>query len=161
MTEREYNYCVNDFADRVYRFVLKNLKSRPDAEDVVQSAFADLWEQRNQVVFETAKSLLFTIAYRKTIDLKRKNSRMTMVDSLEKYDSRATEQERNIKTNLDNAFDRLDDTKKALVLLKDYEGYSYEEIGAISGLNASQVKVYLHRARLQLREYIVKMENIL
>ena len=43
---------------------------------------------------------------------------------------------------------------------KDYEG-CYEEISAITGLNPSQVKVYLHRARLQLKEYIVKMENVL
>jgi DNA-directed RNA polymerase specialized sigma24 family protein len=48
-----------------------------------------------------------------------------------------------------------------LVMLKDYEGYSYQEIGEITGLNESQVKVYLHRARLQLREYIVKPENVI
>jgi RNA polymerase sigma-70 factor (ECF subfamily) len=47
------------------------------------------------------------------------------------------------------------------VLLKDYEGYSYEEIGRISGLSESQVKVYLHRARLQLKNYLVKPENVL
>jgi len=45
--------------------------------------------------------------------------------------------------------------------LKDYEGYSYEEIGRITGLNESQVKVYLHRARIQLKAYIVKMENVI
>jgi len=47
------------------------------------------------------------------------------------------------------------------VMLKDYEGYSYEEIGQITGLNSSQVKVYLHRARLQLKEYLVKVENVI
>jgi RNA polymerase sigma-70 factor (ECF subfamily) len=48
-----------------------------------------------------------------------------------------------------------------LILLKDYEGYSYDEIGKITGLNGSQVKVYLHRARLQLKTYIGKPENII
>ena len=47
------------------------------------------------------------------------------------------------------------------MLLKDYEGYSYEEIGQIMNLNPSQVKVYLHRARVQLKEYLVKMENVI
>jgi RNA polymerase sigma-70 factor (ECF subfamily) len=46
-------------------------------------------------------------------------------------------------------------------MLKDYEGNSYEEIGEITGLNSSQVKVYLHRARLQLKEYIVRIENVI
>jgi RNA polymerase sigma-70 factor (ECF subfamily) len=48
-----------------------------------------------------------------------------------------------------------------LVLLKDYEGYNYEEIGQITGLNESQVKVYLHRARLNLRNYLGKPENVM
>jgi RNA polymerase sigma-70 factor (ECF subfamily) len=45
-------------------------------------------------------------------------------------------------------------------MLKDYEGYSYEEIGKIMDLNESQVKVYLHRARVQLRNYLVRIENV-
>jgi RNA polymerase sigma-70 factor (ECF subfamily) len=62
---------------------------------------------------------------------------------------------------LDDALARLSETQRTLVLLKDYEGYSYEEIGKITDLNESQVKVYLHRARLQLREYLVKIENVI
>ncbi|MCR6722422.1 MAG: RNA polymerase sigma factor [Chitinophagaceae bacterium] len=62
---------------------------------------------------------------------------------------------------LERALDRLNETQRSLVLLKDYEGYSYEEIGQITGLSDSQVKVYLHRARLQLKEYLVKVENVI
>ncbi len=69
--------------------------------------------------------------------------------------------ESNLKKNLHDALNTLNETQKSLVLLKDYEGYSYEEIGQITGLNESQVKVYLHRARLQLREYIVSPENVI
>jgi RNA polymerase sigma-70 factor (ECF subfamily) len=39
-------------------------------------------------------------------------------------------------------------------MLKDYEGYSYEEISSITGLSSSQVKVYLHRARIQLKIFV-------
>ena len=67
----------------------------------------------------------------------------------------------NLKKVLEEALSRLSETQRSLVLLKDYEGYSYEEIGKITGLNESQVKVYLHRARLQLRGYLVKMENVI
>jgi RNA polymerase sigma-70 factor (ECF subfamily) len=45
-------------------------------------------------------------------------------------------------------------------MLRDYEGYSYEEIGKITGLNESQVKVYIYRARLNLKEYIGSLENV-
>jgi len=67
----------------------------------------------------------------------------------------------NLKKVLEAALNRLSETQRSLVLLKDYEGYSYDEIGKITGLNESQVKVYLHRARIQLKEYLVKMENVI
>ena len=62
---------------------------------------------------------------------------------------------------LETALARLNETQRSLVLLKDYEGYSYEEIGEITNLNPSQVKVYLHRARMLLKNYLVSPENIL
>ena len=67
----------------------------------------------------------------------------------------------NLKKVLDEALSKLSETQRSLVLLKDYEGYSYEEIGKITSLSESQVKVYLHRARIQLRNYLVKPENVL
>jgi RNA polymerase sigma-70 factor (ECF subfamily) len=65
------------------------------------------------------------------------------------------------KRILNEALSKLSELQRSLVMLKDYEGYSYEEIGQITSLNESQVKVYLHRARLLLREYIVKVENVI
>jgi len=59
-----------------------------------------------------------------------------------------------------DALNRLNETQKSLVMLKDYEGYSYEEIGKIMDLTDSQVKVYLHRARLALRNYLVSPQNV-
>ena len=66
-----------------------------------------------------------------------------------------------MKKALEAALARLSETQRSLVLLKDYEGYSYEEIGQIMGLSESQVKVYLHRARIQLKSYLVKIENLI
>ncbi len=63
----------------------------------------------------------------------------------------------NARKVLEEALSRLNETQRSLVMLKDYEGYSYEEIAKITGLNESQVKVYLHRARLQLKDYLVKV----
>ncbi|MFT3904063.1 MAG: RNA polymerase sigma factor [Niabella sp.] len=161
MTEIEYNKCVNDYADNVYRFVLKNLRHEADAQDVVQTAFETLWEQRAKVVTDNVKSLLFTIAYRKMIDFIRSRKRTVYHEEMSAFDKADIPKGNHLRSVLTTALNTLDDTKRSLVLLKDYEGYSYEEISEITGLNASQVKVYLHRARLQLRAYIVKMENVI
>ena len=66
-----------------------------------------------------------------------------------------------MKKALQDALNRLNEVQKSLVMLKDYEGYSYEEIAKITGLNEGQVKVYLHRARLALRNYLVSPENVM
>jgi RNA polymerase sigma-70 factor (ECF subfamily) len=161
MTEREYNECVKQHADHVYRFIVKNLRHAEDAQDVVQSAFEKLWANRVTVDTARAKSYLFTIAYHQMIDHTRKVKRMTYKEEIPEYAATTTQPESYLKKALERALDTLTDTQRSLVMLKDYEGYNYAEIGEIMNLNESQVKVYLHRARTQLRNYLVKMENII
>ncbi len=161
MTEREYNNCVNQHSDGVYRFILKNLRHIEDSRDVVQAAFEKLWVNREQVENISCKSYLFTVAYHQMIDLIRKNKRVVLREEFNE-DVRGSERpQHNSKRVLNEALSRLNDLQRSLVMLKDYEGYSYEEIGQITNLNATQVKVYLHRARLALKEYIVRPENVI
>lgn len=161
MTEREYNECVTQYADNVYRFIVKNLRHEEDARDVVQSAFEKLWIHREEIDAVKSKSYLFTVAYRQMIDHIRKVKRITLKDEFAETSRGEEKPAHNIRRVLETALARLNETQRSLVMLKDYEGYSYEEIGQILNLNESQVKVYLHRARLQLKEYLVKMENVI
>lgn len=161
MTEREYNECVNAYADNVYRFILKNLRHEEDAKDVVQSAFEKLWVARDQVQGDKVKSYLFTVAYHQMIDFIRKQKRISLREDFGELEKGTGQINYDSKRILNEALNQLSETQRSLVMLKDYEGYNYAEIGQITGLNESQVKVYLHRARLQLKTYIVKMENVI
>ena len=161
MSELEYNECVNLYADNVFRFIVKNLKHEEDARDVVQTAFEKMWRNRLEIDATKSKSYLFTVAYHQMIDHIRKVKRIQLKDEFNAEVKVFNRPVYNLKKILDEALARLPETQRSLVLLKDYEGYSYEEIGQITGLNSSQVKVYLHRARVQLKEYLVKIENVL
>jgi RNA polymerase sigma-70 factor (ECF subfamily) len=161
MTENDYNECVNMYADGVYRFILKNLRHEADAHDVVQNSFEKLWINRDAVETITCKSYLFTIAYNQMIDHIRKIKRITLKDEFPSNIGTTETKSNQLKKALEVALTRLNETQRSLVLLKDYEGYSYAEIAEIMDLNESQVKVYLHRARLILRDYIVKKENVI
>lgn len=161
MTEREYNHCVNEYADNVYRFILKNLRHEEDAKDVVQSSFEKLWINKDKVENDRSKSYLFTVAYHQMIDLIRKNKRVSLKDDFSYSKLTTNEPQHQIKEVLNKALYKLSETQRSLVLLKDYEGYSYEEIADITALSISQVKVYLHRARIQLKNYLVKPENVI
>jgi len=161
MTEKEYNECVNLYADNVYRFIVKNLRHEEDARDVVQTAFEKLWRNREEVDGTKSKSYLFTVAYNQMIDHLRKVKRVYLKEEFREETKVHDKHVDNARAVLNEALARLSETQRSLVMLKDYEGYSYEEIGKIMSLNESQVKVYLHRARLQLKEYIVKVENVI
>jgi RNA polymerase sigma factor (sigma-70 family) len=161
MTEKEYNECVTQYADNVYRFIVKNLRHEEDARDVVQTAFEKLWRNREEVDGAKSKSYLFTVAYNQMIDHLRKVKRVYLKDEFKEEVRVQDRPINNAREVLQHALARLSETQRSLVMLKDYEGYSYDEIGRIMNLNPSQVKVYLHRARLQLKEYIVKVENVI
>jgi RNA polymerase sigma factor (sigma-70 family) len=161
MTDREYNDCVTLYADNVYRFILKNLRQEEDARDVVQSAFEKLWKNRDGVEAVKSKSYLFTIAYHQMIDHLRKVKRVELRSVFREETRVANNPVSQLKKALESALSRLNETQRSLVLLKDYEGYSYVEIGQITGLTESQVKVYLHRARTQLKHYLVSLENLI
>ena len=76
MTDRDYNECVRLHADGLYRFILKNIKNREDARDIVQTAFEKMWRKRETVDTVTSKSFLFTVAYNEMIDqLRKKHNR--------------------------------------------------------------------------------------
>ena len=151
MTDKDYNDCVDNFADGVYRFIVKNIRHTEDAQDIVQSAFEKLWVNRTQVLPEKAKSYLFTVAYHQMIDHIRKSNKMPLSEETYIPLQQIVQHNSELKALLMRAVNELNPTQKSLVLLKDYEGYSYQEIAEIMNLSDSQVKVYLHRARIILK----------
>jgi RNA polymerase sigma factor (sigma-70 family) len=160
MTEKEYNINVNLYADNVYRFILKNLRNPEEAKDIVQTAFERLWKNREAVENEKCKAYLFTVAYNLMIDFIRKNKRVNLKEDFEEDVKVEYQKNSELQKILQRALLRLNEIQRSLIMLKDYEGYSYAEIATITSLNESQVKVYLHRARLILKEYLVSKENV-
>lgn len=160
MTQHEYNDTVMTCADDLYRFVFKSTKNIEDARDIVQHAFEILWVKKDEVEVEKVKSYLFTIGYRKMIDELRKKKHIHFKEELPEQIAGYTEtKQTGLKKILHNALDALPDIQKQLVILKDYEGYSYEEMAKITGLQDSQVKVYLYRARNSLKKSLISIER--
>jgi RNA polymerase sigma factor (sigma-70 family) len=161
MTEQQYNKCVDLYADGLYRFILKNLKDEFEADNIVQNTFEKLWVKCADVIFEKAKPYLFKIAYNNMIDVIRQNQRLVQIDE-ENHDRETYHEEYSgLKEALNRGLERLPEKQRTVVLLRDYEGYSYEEIAEIAGLTLEQVKVYIYRARMALKEFIGKPEVLI
>jgi len=161
MTTQEYNRCVEQHADGLYRFILSNIRNEEDAKDIVQETFAKMWEHSKNVNSEKGKSYLFTAAYHNMIDKIRKEKRYTPIEDQHKTSFGSGEQYTGIQEILHEAINRLPEIQRAVILLRDYEGYSYQEIGKMTQLSTSQVKVYIFRARSFLKKYIGKLENVI
>lgn len=161
MNTEQFNQCVDMHSDALFRFALKNLKDRDEAQEIVQTAFERLWVRRSEVDFEKVKSYLFTTAYHAMVDHWRKAKKMTeLTPEMENRPATTAPEYKGLKAVLEKALSQLTEVQRTVVLLRDYEGYSYEEIGEITGLNESQVKVYIFRARQTLKQIIGSLEAV-
>lgn len=160
MNLQEYNKCVDTYADGVYRFILKQIKDKDAAKDIVQDTFEKMWRKVATIENEKAKSYLFTAAYHTMIDYTRKQKKQTDFSEVNFNQHSHNKQYSDLKEVLNQALDQLPEIQKSVILLRDYEGYDYAEIGKITDLSESQVKVYIFRARTFLKNYIGKMEAL-
>ena len=160
MTVSEYNKSVDLFSDGIFRFILKNIKDEDEAKDIVQDTYEKLWIKASDVSYLKVKSYLFSTAYHTMIDKIRKNKRMTNINDYNDYLGTYTDTYNGLNEVLDEALKQLPDVQRSVILLRDYEGYAYNEIAEITNLSESQVKVYIYRGRLALKKYIGSIEAL-
>lgn len=156
MTVKEYNNAVREYGDQLFRFILKSIRDRERANDIVQDSFEKLWMQVTETEASTVKSWLFTTAYNRMIDVIRKDSRLVMIEYYDDASLMENDSSGELNEVLHKALERLPAQQRAVILLRDYEGYSYQEISKITGLTEAQVKVYIYRGRVSMRNYLVK-----
>ena len=158
MTTHEYNKTVDEWSDRVFAYVLKLVKDREMAEDFVQDIYEKLWKKVDEVSYEKAKSYLFTSAYHAVIDWSRREKLKRNHAKTELSDVKKDEQDhsKELQVLIDKGLNLLSEQQRQLILLRDYEGYSYDEIGEMTELSEAQVKVYIFRGRKQLKEFITE-----
>lgn len=153
MTGTEYNEAVHSYSGRLYRYVLKFLRNAEDANDIVQDSYLKLWQHREDVPLEKAKSWLFTTAYRGLVNLAKRNGRVRSIEDTE-YIEPSSESNYELKELINQSLDKLPHLQKSIILLRDLEGYNYKEIGEILDLSESQVKVYLFRGRKKMKDIL-------
>ncbi len=161
MTIPDYNSAVDLHADGIYRFAVKHLRDEELAKDVVQESFARLWMKVHEVEGRKVKSYLFTTAHHIMVDEVRKGKRSTRMEEQHDQLLRTTTAQPDLKEVLDNALATLPEVQRSVVLLRDLEGYSYDEIAELTGLNSSQVKVYIYRGRSALKAFIGQLDRVL
>jgi RNA polymerase sigma-70 factor (ECF subfamily) len=159
--EFKYRTLVNLHQQRVYSLARHMLGDAAEAEDVCQEVYERLWKNIAKVTEEQARPWLLQVTRNRCIDVIRKRR-----DTQELPEGLACER---AETNpggqlararlsdwLKQCIAKLKEPYQSLVLMSDLEQLSVKEMSAATALNENQVKVYLHRARKQLRSLLQK-----
>ncbi len=137
------------------------MRSEHDAQDIVQDVFEKLWLNRKKVEFEKSKSWMFTTAHNAMINFMMKKDRMHLSDEITSNERSVDAQRQyEAKEIVDKAVAFLPPLQKSIVLLRDLEGYTYQEIGEILDISEPQVKVYLFRARKKLKKQLKELMEL-
>jgi len=162
ISEPEYNNAVKSYARNIFRFVFKNLRDKDASDDLVQDCFLKLWQNRSDVDKAKVKSWLFSVAHNAMVNYAKVQSRKTGLDHADlSLISAPTAPEFDLKDILEKTLQELPPLQRSIILLRDYEGYNYTEIGEILQLNESQVKVYLFRGRQRMKDSIKTLSAVL
>lgn len=154
MNKLEYNIAVNDYSERLFRYAFKWLKNEQDSKDLVQDVYGKLWELRDNVSSEKCRPWLFTCMHNALVNFTKKKNIMDSFEDVNMKSHSSYQPNLALQDLLEKSLAQLSDIQRSIILLRDLEGYAYDEIGEILGLNEAQVKVYLFRARLKVKEQL-------
>jgi RNA polymerase sigma-70 factor, ECF subfamily len=145
----------------VYGLVLQLVKSREDAEEIVQDTFVKLARtaERFNPDLGSARAYLYTIARNEALmRLRARRSRPVSETSIDLHDPGSkfsqAEADHDTRIAVAAAFDRLDPSDAALLKAAFYEGFSHGELAESKGIALGTVKSRLRRALLKLRDML-------
>ncbi len=152
---------MQDHQDRLFSMAVYMLGSTGEAEEVVQDVFIKLWQQPDMMKKDHIRAWLLKVTRNACLDLIRKrvhrtNYAVAAGDESNVVTLYTTTEAAELGDDLQRMITNLKEPYRSLVVMREIEGYAYAEIGEALELTEQQVKVYLYRARRQLREALEK-----
>ena len=160
-----FDLIVKKYREELISFIHKYVRNKDVAEDLSQDTFVYVLVNRTEYDFKySLRTYLYTIARCRAINYLNKMKREISVEENEmeeikddfKIEDNIIKEEN--KKEIMEAIYNLKEEYKTIIILKDFEDFSYKEICKILDKSMPQVKVLLHRARKALEKNIKKEE---
>ena len=144
-------------SDRVYALCLRMSGDAERATELMQDVYVRVWER---LASFRGDSLFTTWLHRLTVNLVlqdrrsrgRREAREVGAPDLERYGRVAKRAMPGTRVDLERAIARLPDKARRVLVLRDVEGYKYDEIARMTGVSLGTVKAQIHRARGLVKE---------
>lgn len=165
MTRGDFERDILPVSRNLYRFAFRLLSSREEAEDAVQEVFIKLWRMKERLIqYKSVDALAMTITRNHCLDILRKRGREFNEDT-RPIDSRASlhdpheeaEKKESVKTVM-KIIETLPENFRRAILMRDVDGYDYNEISEILEININTLRVNLSRARKIIRNKLIEFE---
>ena len=161
MDKAEYIHIATKHREELYRFVVRYTADGDSAWDTVQDALVALWTRHEEVEADKGKGWLIRVMYRHLVDLHRREQRFRNIAPELKQEEWYNQHDNfELHDAMQQALDQLPEQHRAILLMKDLEGYHYKEIAQMTGLDESQVTGILYRARVNLKKAYIKLNTI-
>lgn len=158
---KRYRQWVKEYQDQAWTVARYILKDAQEAEDATQEAFVKLWNNRDKIDPERVKPWLMKVTRNGCLDrLRRRRQSVEFDESHMEGTVTGPMQDASVSETgawLRRAISGLKEPYRSLVVLRDINQHSYEEVAGMLELSQAQVKTYLHRARKQLREQLAEV----
>jgi len=152
---------VGEYQDQAWTLARYLLKDQAEAEDACQEAFVKLWRNQDRIDPERIRPWLMKVTRNVCLDrLRRRRPEQQWADWQAVDDGPGpmqSVQQSELGRWLERSINGLTEPYRSLVVLRDIHQHSYEEVASVLELTLPQVKVYLHRARKQLREQLAEV----
>jgi len=156
-----YRQWVDEYQNQAWTLARYLLKDASEAEDACQEAFVKLWKNQDAIDPDKVKPWLMKVTRNGCLDrLRRRHPTEELQDWRDTDESPGPmqgAQQQEVGRWLKQSINGLQEPYRSLVVLRDIHQHSYEEVANVLELSLSQVKVYLHRARKQLREQLAEV----
>ena len=166
MTGEEFKQRFLPMSGKLYAVALSLTCDKQEAEDVVQDTYLRLWTRRDTLPdMDNAEAYCITLARHLCHDRLRNRHNTHEERPAGGMQATAptdieTEVERRNDADIIKAYmARLPERQRAVVTMRDVEGLGYEEIGLATGLEQTNIRVALSRARKTLREQFNAIRN--
>ena len=158
---RQWTIAYQEQTWSLARFLLRD---GAEAEDVVQEAFIRLWQHRDTMPEARVKPWLLRVTRNLCLDRLRMQRPETEFcagpDELTGGEEPLEQVQRSREGQvLHAAVNSLDEPYRSLVIMRDVQQHSYEDVATTLDLSLPQVKTYLHRARMKLRDQLMELRR--
>lgn len=158
------------YSDDVYRFARSILGNASDAEDATQEVLLRLWKHQDSIQRSDIRPWLLRTTRNHCIDEIRRHRELLSPDADETFNLIPDERtpspahaadHADLRQQIDLALDTLPENLRSVFVLYEVNGLRYREIADTLGIPINSVKVYLSRARTQLKQFFTIQEPCL